>query len=240
MKSISLPIYGKDTSYQLKPEKIIALGGNYREHIAESASVGVKSFTDLIPKEPLLFPKTINCLIEAGENIVIPKFIEKYKFENPRVDHEAELAFIIKKQCKNISESEAMDYILGFTCLNDVSQRNIQKGDRSGWFRGKSFDTFGPIGPQLVLTEDIGDPQNLKIVCRLNGEVKQESNTNKMIFNIPEIVSFISKNFTLEEGDIITTGTPAGVSPLKHGDIVEIEIEKIGVLKNPVVEESKL
>ncbi len=123
--------------------------------------------------------------------------------------------------------------------MNDVSQRNVQTGDRSGWYRGKSFDTFGPIGPVVVLAEDIGDPQNLKIQCRLNGKVTQSSNTSFMIFPIPEILSFVSHNFTLEPGDIIMTGTPSGVSPLRHGDVVEVEIEKIGVLSNPVVEEGR-
>ncbi len=124
--------------------------------------------------------------------------------------------------------------------MNDVSQRNIQKSDKSGWFRGKSLDTFGPIGPQVVLTEDIGNPQSLEIECRLNGETVQKSNTKYMIFSIAELVSFISKNFTLMPGDIISTGTPGGVGPIKHCDVVEIEIEKIGILRNPVVDEARV
>ena len=132
-----------------------------------------------------------------------------------------------------------MSHIYGFTCMNDVSQRNIQKGDKTGWFRGKSFDTFGPIGPQIVLTEDIGDAQNLQIQSRVNGELCQNSNTSLMIFKIPEIIAYVSKNFTLEAGDIIITGTPKGVHPILPGDVVEVEIEKIGILKNPVVAEAK-
>jgi 2-keto-4-pentenoate hydratase/2-oxohepta-3-ene-1,7-dioic acid hydratase in catechol pathway len=127
-----------------------------------------------------------------------------------------------------------MDHILGFTCFNDVSQRNLQKGDKSGWYRGKSLDTFGPIGPVIVPMELIGDPQNLTIICRKNGQVVQHSNTRHMIFKIPEIIAFISRNFRLEPGDIIVTGTPSGVSPLQHGDVVEVEIEGIGILRNPV------
>ena len=237
---IELPIFNKDKKYRINPSKIIALGLNYLDHIKESQSVDVQNFTNEIPTEPVLFPKTPNVLIPPESPIIIPKFLEDYKFPFPRVDHEAELAIIIKKQCKNVEPKDAMDVILGFTCLNDVSQRNIQKGDKSGWFRGKSLDTFGPIGPQIVLTEDIGDPQNLQIECRLNGKVAQQSNTKHMIFKIPEIIAFVSKNFTLEAGDIISTGTPSGVGPIKHGDVVEVEIEKIGILRNTVEEEAKM
>jgi 2-keto-4-pentenoate hydratase/2-oxohepta-3-ene-1,7-dioic acid hydratase in catechol pathway len=230
---------GSGRSYEVRPTKIIALGLNYREHIAESHSVRVQGFTNEVPTEPVLFPKTPNVLIGPGEPIVIPSFLERYKFDNPRVDHEAELAFIVRDRCKNVAPDQAMGHILGFTCMNDVSQRNVQTGDRSGWFRGKSFDTFGPIGPVVVPAEKIGDPQNLEIRCRLNGQVTQSSNTRQMIFPVTEILSFVSRNFTLEPGDIILTGTPSGVSPLRHGDVVEVEIEKIGVLRNPVVEEGR-
>ncbi len=132
-----------------------------------------------------------------------------------------------------------MDHILGFTCFNDISQRNLQKNDKAGWFRGKSLDTFGPIGPEIIPLESIGDPQNLHIQCRLNGKIVQDSNTSHMIFKIPEIIAFVSKNFTLEPGDIIITGTPSGVGPLADGDVVEVEIENIGVLSNPVKAEDQ-
>jgi 2-keto-4-pentenoate hydratase/2-oxohepta-3-ene-1,7-dioic acid hydratase in catechol pathway len=122
--------------------------------------------------------------------------------------------------------------------MNDVSQRNIQNGDRTGWFRGKSLDTFGPIGPQVVLAEDIPDPHHLNIRCRLNGKTVQEANTGQMIFKITEIIAFISKNITLVPGDIILTGTPAGVGPLNHGDVVEVEIEQIGILENDVIDQT--
>lgn len=233
--SITLPIKHSSASYTLSPSKIVALGLNYRDHIKESASVRVRGFTGEVPGEPILFPKTPNVLVGDGEPIVIPALLGEYGFDEVRTDYEAELAFIVRGRCKNVPERHALDHILGFTCMNDVSQRNIQNSDRSGWFRGKSFDTFGPVGPCIVKTEDIGDPQNLMIRCLLNGRVVQESNTDRMIFSIPEILSFVSKNFTLEEGDLIATGTPSGVGPISHGDVVEVEIEKIGILKNRVV-----
>jgi 2-keto-4-pentenoate hydratase/2-oxohepta-3-ene-1,7-dioic acid hydratase in catechol pathway len=234
---VKLPVANSDAIYTINPTKIVALGLNYREHIAESHSVKVRGFTDEIPKEPILFPKTPNVLIGPEEPIVLPRFLYEYQFEALRTDYEAELAIIIKDRCKNVRPGEAMQHIFGFTCMNDVSQRNLQTGDRSGWFRGKSLDTFGPIGPRIVRPEDLGDPQNLRIQCRLNGKTVQDSNTRHMIFPIPEIIAFISKNFELMPGDVIATGTPAGVGAIQPGDIVEIEIEKIGILRNPVAAE---
>jgi len=237
--TITLPIVGGG-SYQVNPSKIVALGLNYLEHIKESQSVDVQNFTEAIPTEPVLFPKTPNVLIGPGETIILPAFVEDYGFPNCRTDHEAELAIVIKDRIKNVGAETAMDHVLGFTCFNDVSQRNLQKGDKSGWYRGKSLDTFGPIGPVIVPPAKIGDPQNLEIVCRVNGKVTQHSNTRHMIFKIPEIIAFVSKNFTLEPGDIIITGTPSGVGPLRHGDVVEVEIEGIGILRNPVKAERLL
>ena len=237
--TITLPIDGGGT-YRVNPSKIVALGLNYLEHIKESQSVDVQNFTEAIPTEPVLFPKTPNVLIGPGETIILPAFVEDYGFPNCRTDHEAELAIIIKDRMKNVSAEAAMDHVLGFTCFNDVSQRNLQKGDKSGWYRGKSLDTFGPIGPVIVTPAKIGDAQNLEIVCRVNGKVTQHSNTRHMIFKIPEIIAFVSKNFTLEPGDIIITGTPSGVGPLRHGDVVEVEIEGIGILRNPVKAERLL
>lgn len=231
--NIILPT-SEGAEYRLAPTKIIALGLNYLEHIKESQSVDVKNLTEEIPTEPVLFPKTPNVLIANGQPIILPSFLDDYGFESPRTDHEAELAVIIGQRIKNCPAEEAMQYIRGFTCFNDVSQRNLQKGDKGGWFRGKSLDTFGPIGPVLVSPQMIGDVQNLDIRCRLNGKTVQHSNTRHMIFPIPEIIAFISKNFTLEAGDIIITGTPSGVGPLADGDLVEVEIENIGTLKNPV------
>lgn len=234
---VRLKVRGRAESYELNPSKIIALGLNYRDHIEESVSVKIKGFTADIPDEPVLFPKTPNVLIGPEEAIIIPAFLKDYNFKEPRVDYEAELAIIIKDRCKNVAVEQAPDHIFGYTCMNDVSQRNIQNSDRSGWFRGKSLDTFGPVGPQIVLQKDLPNAQSLRICCRLNGKTVQDSNTGDMIFGIPAIIAFVSRNFTLMPGDIISTGTPSGVGPLKHGDLVEVEIEGIGILKNPVVEE---
>jgi 2-keto-4-pentenoate hydratase/2-oxohepta-3-ene-1,7-dioic acid hydratase in catechol pathway len=235
--SVYLPIKNTREHYELRPSKIIALGLNYRDHIRESRSVNVRGFDRNVPQEPILFPKTPNVLIGPGEPIVIPSFVREYGFADPRVDYEAELAVIIMDRCKNVPEKEAMEHILGFTCMNDVSQRDLQNADRSGWFRGKSLDTFGPVGPCLVRAYDLKKPQNLDIRCRLNRKTVQESNTSHMIFSLPEIVAFVSKNFTLMPGDIIATGTPAGVGRIKSGDRVEVEIEGIGTLENPVEDE---
>jgi 2-keto-4-pentenoate hydratase/2-oxohepta-3-ene-1,7-dioic acid hydratase in catechol pathway len=234
--ALMLPIAGTDKTINLAPTKIIAIGLNYQDHVKESLSAIERKLS--VPAEPVLFAKTPNVLIGPGEAIVIPAHIAAYHFDEPRVDLEAELGIIIGKRGRHISEAEAYDYILGYTCFNDVSQRNIQRADVSGWFRGKSFDTFGPIGPVVVLHKDIGDPQRLALCSRINGETKQSGNTQDMIFSIKKLVACISKNFTLEEGDIIATGTPSGVSPIKPGDTVEIEIEKIGTLRNPVSAES--
>ncbi|MEE4240458.1 MAG: fumarylacetoacetate hydrolase family protein [Desulfopila sp.] len=228
-----IPLHNGET-YLVKPSKIIALGLNYLEHIQESQSVDVQNFTNEIPTEPVLFSKTPNVLIGPGDPIILPSFLQDYAFPSCRTDYEAELAIIIKDRVKNVSAGNALQHVLGFTCFNDISQRNLQKNEKAGWFRGKSLDTFGPIGPVIVPPEEIGDPQNLRIECRLNGNVVQSSNTSYMIFPIEEIIAFISRNFTLEAGDIIITGTPSGVGPLQAGDTVEVEIENIGTLSNPV------
>jgi 2-keto-4-pentenoate hydratase/2-oxohepta-3-ene-1,7-dioic acid hydratase in catechol pathway len=236
---IKLPIKNSDKKTTINPSKLIALGLNYREHIAESVSVKVQGFTAEVPQEPLLFPKTPNVLIGPDEAVIIPRFLKDYGFETLRTDYEAELALIISEKCKDVTVDKAMDCIYGYTCMNDISQRNIQNGDRTGWYRGKSLDTFGPIGPCVVLAKELHDPQNLNIRCRLNEKTVQSGNTRQMIFTIPEIVSFVSKNFTLMPGDIILTGTPSGVGPLSHGDTVEVEIENIGVLRNTVFDETR-
>ena len=229
---IQLQLAGSGKNIKINPGKIIAVGLNYREHIKESQSFGSKPHD--IPAEPVLFAKTKNVLIGPGEPIVIPGHIKAYNFADERVDPECELAVIIGKKGRHIPEDKAFDYVLGYTCFNDVSQRNIQRTDPSGWFRGKSFDTFGPIGPVVVSHNDIGDPQTLNVTCKINGVLKQSGNTSEMIFSIPVLIAYISRQFTLEEGDIIATGTPAGVSPIVPGDIVEVEVERIGILKNPV------
>ena len=235
---IQLPFIGDNKKIAIRPSKIIAVGLNYMDHVKESLTFGNKQLET--PSEPIIFSITPNSLIGPDEPIVIPDHIKEYNFTNPRVDPECELAIIVGKRCRFIPEEKAFDYVLGYTCFNDVSQRNIQKADVSGWFRSKSFDTFSPIGPTVISHNDIGDPQALNITCRINGLTVQSNNTNNMIFSIPFLISFISKQLTLEEGDIIATGTPAGVSPIVPGDTVEVEIENIGILKNPVVSEKNL
>ena len=234
-ESIILPVVGRNGSYTVRPSKIIALGLNYRDHIAESLSVKVRGFSSDEPDEPVLFPKLPSVLVGPDQPIVLPAIAETYGFDETRTDYEAELAVIIGSRCKDVSIPEATGCIFGYTCMNDVSQRNIQNADRSGWFRGKSFDTFGPIGPAVLPAGSCEDVQNLDISCRLNGRTVQSSNTRNMIFSVAEIISFISRNFTLYPDDIILTGTPSGVGPLKPGDSVEVEISEIGVLRNPVV-----
>ncbi len=225
---IKLPCPDENNMYELKAGKIIALGLNYQDHIDET---GVET-----PAEPILFAKTPNVLIASGEDIIIPPFLYEYGFENVIVHYEAELAIVIGRKASNVLKSEAMECILGYTCFNDVSQRNLQFSDRSGWFRGKSLDTFGPIGPRIIPAEQLPDPHNLEIQCRLNGKTVQRSSTSEMIFSIPETIAFISKQITLEPGDIIATGTPSGVGPVAHGDIVEVEIQPIGILRNRVTD----
>jgi len=234
---IRLPVAGSDDYLEIAPSKIVAVGLNYREHVAESK--GLDMDIREIPVEPVLFAKTPNVLVGPGEPVVIPAFLAEYRFTEPRVDHEAELAVIIGRRCKDVPESCALDYVRAYTCFNDVSQRNVQKSDVSGWFRGKSFDTFGPIGPVAVPASGLPDPQNLDISCRVNGITKQRSNTSNMIFTVAALIAYISRNMTLEAGDIIVTGTPSGVSPVVHGDVMEVEIAGIGVLRNPVVDEAR-
>jgi len=195
------------------PSKVVAVGLNYIDHAKE---LGMK-----IPDEPVLFMKPSTSVIGQYDNIIYPTM-------SKRVDYEAELAVVIKDKTKNIEPEEAHTHIFGYTCLNDVTARDLQKKDGQ-WTRAKSFDTFCPIGPYIVT--DI-NPDNLKIELLLNGQLKQSSFTSNLIFNIQKLVSFISKVMTLFPGDIITTGTPSGIGPLKHGDKVEVAIEKVGRLRN--------
>lgn len=221
--------------YTVAPGKVIALGLNYREHIKESVSVKVRGFDQVEPEEPILFPKLPSAIVGDGDSIRIPAILGEYTYgEDERTDYEGELAVIVGTGGRDIPVDQAMEHVLGYSCANDVSQRNIQNGDRSGWFRGKSFDTFLPLGPRIVPASEIPDVQNLRIETRLNGKTVQSGNTAQMIFPVAETIAFISRNFTLEEGDIILTGTPSGIGPIAHGDLVEIEIESIGVLRNPV------
>ncbi|MHA1194106.1 MAG: fumarylacetoacetate hydrolase family protein [Promethearchaeota archaeon] len=218
----------------INPTKIICIGTNYLDHIEETRSE--------IPKEPVLFPKTLNCLIGDGEPILYPNWIYSNRKYN-RIDFEVELAFIIKDRCKYVSSSQAYDHILGYTVFNDITARKIQTKDivsKLPWFRSKSLDTFGPIGPRIVNLSEINDPHDLKIELKVNGETKQLSNTKYLLFKVPDLLENISKFFTMEPGDIIATGTPAGIGPIKPGDLIEASIEKIGTLTNKVVLEKEL
>ena len=217
----------------INPTKIICIGTNYMDHIEET---GLN-----IPKEPVLFPKTLNCLISNKDPIIYPKFLYNQRKYN-RVDYEVELAFIIKDRCKYVPKDDVYNHILGYTVFNDITARKMQAKDivsKLPWFRSKSFDTFGPIGPRIVDTDEIKDPHNLNINLKLNGEIKQSSNTKHLLFKIPELLEYISTILTLEPGDIIATGTPSGIGSMQPGDLVEATIEKIGTLVNNVVMEGE-
>ena len=198
------------------PTKVVAIGLNYKDHAAELG--------EELPDEPKLFIKPSTSVIGHDDNIIYPAM-------SKRVDYEAELAAIVGKKAHKVSVENAKDYILGYTCLNDVTARDLQQKDGQ-WTRSKSFDTFCPIGP--VIETDI-DPNNVEIYSRVNGVVKQSSNTKNFIFPMFELFSFISHIMTLLPGDIITTGTPSGIGSMKPGDTIEIEVKGIGVLRNKVV-----
>lgn len=200
-----------------QPSKIILVGLNYLDHVKESQS------SNIVPQEPVLFMKPSTSVIGPDEVIFYPEGVE-------RLDFEAELAVVIKDRCKNLTPSSVTDHILGFTCLNDVTARNLQKKDVQ-WTRAKSFDTFCPLGPFIVNKIDLG---NTKIQSYLNGNLRQSSNINQMIFSVEKIVSFVSGVMTLLPGDVISTGTPYGVGPMQPGDTIEIFIENIGTLRNYV------
>lgn len=209
-----------------RPGKIVAIGLNYRDHSIES---GAKE----PPKWPVIFAKFPTSIAGPEDPIVIPA-------GNPDVDYEAELAVVMGRKAKGISAGNALDFVAGYMALNDVSARAWQFADRQ-WVRGKSCDSFCPTGPCLTTRDDVPDPHSLSICARVNGTTLQDSNTSKMIFRVPELIEFISASITLEAGDIIATGTPEGVGAfrtppifLKPGDVVEVEIQALGVLRNPV------
>jgi len=208
-----------------RPSKIVCVGLNYRDHAEES---GME-----LPTRPLLFAKWPSSLIGPGEPIVLPEQASEV------VDYEAELGVLIGKRAQNVTVAEALDYVAGYCCANEVSARDIQFADGQ-WTRGKSFDTFGPVGP-IVPADQVLDPQALGIRCLLNGEAVQDSSTAQMVFTVAEVIAFISDGITLEPGDLILTGTPAGVGLgrkppvyLADGDMVTVEIDKVGSLTNPV------
>jgi 2-keto-4-pentenoate hydratase/2-oxohepta-3-ene-1,7-dioic acid hydratase in catechol pathway len=200
------------------PSKIVCIGLNYLDHARELA-MGV-------PENPILFLKPPSAIIGHGDKIIYPDC-------SSRVDYEAELAVVIGKRCKNIPASKADDVIAGYTCFNDVTARDLQQKDGQ-WTRAKSFDTFAAFGPYIASPDEL-DVTNAKIACRINGQTRQASSTSNLIFDIPYLIEFITEIMTLEVGDLIATGTPAGVGEMQHGDTVEIEIQGIGILRNEVV-----
>lgn len=217
----------------VQPPAIMCIGLNYRRHAAES---GAKP-----PEYPVLFVKGPNTLQNPGDPIVLPRHLS-----SDMVDYECELVVVIGRTCRNVSRADALDYVLGYTCANDVSARDWQR-EKGGtqWCRAKTFDTFCPLGPCLVTTDEITNPNKLQIKTTVNGEVRQDWNTDDMIFDVPTLIEFLSGSTTLYPGTLILTGTPHGVGMasvppqwLKAGDTVTIEIEKIGKLTNPVVDES--
>ncbi len=212
------------------PSKIVCVGLNYLDHATETGSE--------TPSSPVLFAKFPSSIIAAGDSIQIP--LEATDF----VDYEAELGVIIGKTCRSVAVEDALEYVFGYTCVNDVSARDAQIADGQ-WVRGKSFDTFCPVGPWIVTADEIGDPQDLAISCTVNGATLQESSTREMIFGVAEVVSYISRTATLFPGDLIATGTPSGVGQarnpqvrLMEGDVVSVTIGSIGTLTNPVVSHS--
>jgi 2-keto-4-pentenoate hydratase/2-oxohepta-3-ene-1,7-dioic acid hydratase in catechol pathway len=216
----------------IQPSSIIGIGLNYRKHAEET---GAK-----FPEVPIIFFKGINTLLNPGDPIQIPTHLRSNE-----VDYECELAVVIGRACKNVSRQNALDCVLGYTCANDISARDWQiKRGGGQWCRGKSFDTFSPLGPVLVTRDEIPNPNALKIRTIVNGQNMQDWNTNDMIFDVPTLIEFLSGSTTLLPGTVILTGTPHGVGMaqkpprwLKAGDTVTIEIEKIGALKNPVANE---
>ncbi|MFC6823696.1 fumarylacetoacetate hydrolase family protein [Halopelagius fulvigenes] len=198
------------------PTKIVCIGLNYEKHAEES---GME-----IPDRPLLFLKPPNALSSHGDTVTLPAGKE-------RVDYEAELAVVVGEQCRNVSEEEAMEYVAGFTCMNDISNRDDQDKEQN-WIRGKAFDNSAPLGPVLATPDEV--PDDASIELRMNGETKQDSSRADFIFSIPELVAEITTYMTLEPGDVISTGTPEGVGPLSDGDTVEVEVEGVGVLEHDV------
>jgi 2-keto-4-pentenoate hydratase/2-oxohepta-3-ene-1,7-dioic acid hydratase in catechol pathway len=199
-----------------QPSKLVCLGRNYAAHAAEHG--------DEVPSQPLIFLKPPSAVIGPGEPIVCPP-------QSEQVEHEVELAIVIGRRARKVRADEVWNYIMGYTCANDVTARDLQRSDGQ-WSRAKGFDSFAPLGPWIVTDLEPGD---LTVVCRVNGQVKQQASTYDMVFKIPDILAYISAAMTLEPGDIVLTGTPEGVSPIRPGDEVEVEIEGIGALRNPVV-----
>lgn len=217
----------RDGFYELRPSKIVALAKNYAEHAKEMESD--------VPEKPVFFLKPPSALIGPGEPIILPRM-------SKRVDHEVELAVIIGKRAKRVPSEKAMDHVLGYTIMLDITARDLQAGARKKglpWTIAKGFDTFAPVGPRVVGRREL-NIEDLEIGLKVNGELRQLGRTSEMIFKVPELIEYISSIMTLEPGDIIATGTPAGVGPLRHGDVVEAWIEGIGKVEFDVLSEGSI
>lgn len=217
----SARLAGAELLAPAEPTKIVCVGLNYRAHVAESVTV-VPGGGEA-PAEPLIFLKPPSALLAPGRPIVYPRGVT-------RMDPEAELAVVVGRRARRVTAEHAMEHVAGLTGFNDVSARNYQRADGQ-WTRAKGFDTFAPLGPHLVMGLS---PANLRVECRVNGERRQLGNTSDLLFPVPALIAHISSIMTLEPGDVIATGTPAGVAPITPGDRVEVEVEGIGVLANPV------
>ena len=217
----SLPLSGCRLLAPCEATKIVCIGKNYFDHIQEMKSMLDASNT---PDRPTLFLKAPNALNAHLGTVHAPDFVG-------RLDYEGELAVVMKRRAKDVPEEEALDYVLGYTCLNDITARDVQKADGQ-WARGKNMDGFAPMGP--VVTDEV-DPEHLTITTRLNGQVVQQGRTEQLITGVRALISFITASMTLEPGDVIATGTPAGVGPMQPGDTVEVEVSGIGILCNTIV-----
>ncbi|MFC1606429.1 fumarylacetoacetate hydrolase family protein [Candidatus Latescibacterota bacterium] len=210
------------TNAPLYPGKIIAVGQNYHKHI--------KEMNNTVPDQPVIFGKWPSTVIGQGTPILKPSWIGKMSYE-------AELAFVVGKRAKNVRAADAMQYVAGYTCLNDITARDIQskdRGDKHPWMQSKNFDTFSPIGPCILPAGMVKEPVKIGVQCKVNGEQRQNGNTSDFIFDIPTVIEYITKIMALDPGDIVTTGTPEGVGAIEPGDVVEVTCDGIGTLTNPV------
>jgi 2-keto-4-pentenoate hydratase/2-oxohepta-3-ene-1,7-dioic acid hydratase in catechol pathway len=222
------PLVGARLAAPLRPPKIVAIGLNYRDHVREANLA--------VPERPLVFTKFPTSVIGDGDRIEIDRSLTE------RVDWEVELAVVVGRRMRRVAVEDAPSHVFGYTVANDVSARDLQFGDGQ-WVRGKSLDTFCPLGPVIVTADEVADPQALALRTRVNGETVQDSTTAEMVFGVAELLAFCSHSFTLEPGDVVLTGTPWGCGEfmdpqrsLRHGDVVEVEVDGIGVLRNEVVE----
>jgi 2-keto-4-pentenoate hydratase/2-oxohepta-3-ene-1,7-dioic acid hydratase in catechol pathway len=214
------------------PGKLMAIGLNYHDHAREMGSP--------LPEQPIVFDKATSSICGPYDDVVLPSNYDT-------VDYEVELAFVIGRAAKRVLANEAMAHVAGYLVCNDISERTAQKKEGGQWYRAKSFDTFAPVGPYLVTADDVPDPHALALTCTVAGELRQNGNTADLIFKLPELIAFLSRNITLHPGDIVTTGTPAGVGMgrtppgyLKDGQIIEVEVAGLGRQRNALVRESEL